>query len=116
MTLTFNLLTILIIAVGVLAIFDGVTRLRGARASSVLAVVEIVVGALLLLTLIPAFPVTWGATLLSAILLVAFIIVLVLRGGGKRKGFASVTVIATILDLVLLLNLLRVLVIPGVLP
>jgi hypothetical protein len=116
MIIEFTLPHILLIAVGVLAIFDGVTRLRGARASSVLAVVEIVVGVLLLLTLIPAFPVTWGATLLSAILLATFIIVLVLRGGAKRKGFASVTVIATILDLILLLNLLHVLVIPGLLP
>jgi hypothetical protein len=113
--ITLNLLTILIIAVGALAIFDGVTRLRGRRASSILAIVELVFGVLLILTIFVGFPAPFNQLLFSIVLLVAFIIILVLRGGGKGRGWASVTVIATILDLILVLRLLGVLVIPGVL-
>jgi hypothetical protein len=116
MTITLNLFTILLIVVGALAIFDGVTRLRGRRANSILAIVEIVFGVLLILTLFVGFPAPFNQLLFSIVLLVTFIIILVLRGGGKGRGWASVTVVATILDLILLLNLLRILVIPGLLP
>ena len=71
MTVTFNLLTILIIVAGALGLFDGIVRLRGRRGGgTVIAVAEIAFSVLLILSLFVAFPAPFGL-LTWAILLVA---------------------------------------------
>jgi len=114
-TITLNLLTILIILIGALAIIDGVTRVRGRRVSAVLAILEIVLGAALLLTsfvVALGVPVLWIAIALE----IVFVVLIVTRGTGRGRGYLGLTAVAAILNLIYVLNLLRVLVIPGILP
>ncbi|MEO5534316.1 MAG: hypothetical protein ABIR17_04215 [Pseudolysinimonas sp.] len=85
---------------GVLALVDGVIRARGGAA--VLAVVEIIVAVLFLLSLfIKGFPIVIGGAefttpLLALILVIILLIQLALRGTTRRGGVA-LTLIAIIL-------------------
>lgn len=111
MTITFSLLTILIIAIGVLSIIDGVTRLRGRRVNSVLAIVEIVLAVLLLLAVFfttVGIPVLWIAIALEVVL----IILIVTRGTGRGRGYLGITAVAALLNLIYILHLLGVIAIP----
>ena len=103
-------LLILIIIVALLAIFDGISRLRGRGSGTIVGVLEILLGALLLISqLVPALvivaPWLWAA-LLEIVLLVAVIV----RGRGRAW---IATVIALILNTVLLLVLFGWLTVPG---
>lgn len=108
--MTFTLLSILIILIGVLAIVDGVSRLRGRRVNSILAIVEIVLGALILLQLlgIVALPML----LIAIALEVVVIILIVTRGTGRGRGYLGLTAVVALLNLVYILHLLRFLTIP----
>jgi hypothetical protein len=114
MTFTLSLLNILIIIVGILAIVDGIGRLRGRGASSILAIAELVLGVLLLLTFFWA-TIAPGLLLIAVLLEVVFIIILVVRGGGRGRGWIGITAVAALINLIVILRLLGVLVIPGVL-
>jgi uncharacterized protein YqgC (DUF456 family) len=108
--MTFTLLSILIILIGVLAIVDGVSRLRGRRVNSILAIVEIVLGALILLQLlgIVALPML----LIAIALEVVVIILIVTRGTGRGRGYLGLTAVVALLNLVYILHLLGFLTIP----
>ena len=111
MTFTITLLNILIIAIGVIAIIDGVTRLRGRRVNSILAIVEIVLAVLLLIAVFFAtvgIPVLWIAIGLE----VVFIVLIVTRGTGRGRGYLGITAVAALLNLVYILHLLGVIAIP----
>ncbi len=111
MTFTLSLFTILIILIGVLAIVDGVTRLRGRRVNSILAIVEIVLAVLLLLAVFFALvliPVLWIAIALEVVL----IVLIVTRGTGRGRGYLGITAVVAILNLVYILALLNVIAIP----
>ena len=112
MTITFTWLTVLILAIGIIAIVDGVTRLRGRRVNSILAIVEIVLAILLLLAVFfsstVALPVEWIAIALE----VVFIVLIVTRGTGRGRGYLGITAVGALLNLVYILHLLKVITIP----
>ncbi len=105
-----SFLLILIIVTAALAIFDGISRLRGRGSGTIIGVLEIILGALLLLSqfvpqLVIVAPWFWAA-LLEIVLVIAVIV----RGRGRAW---VATVIALILNTVLLLVLLEWLTVPG---
>jgi len=111
MTFTFTLLNLIIILIGVLAIVDGVTRLRGRRANSILAIIEIVLAVLLLLAVffgLILIPVLWIAIALEVVV----IILIVTRGTGRGRGYIGISAVVAILNLVYILSLLGVIAIP----
>jgi len=109
---TINLLFIVTVLAGALSLYDGIARVRGRGANSVLAVAEIVLAALLLVSLFVAFPAPLGLLTWAILLLIVLIISLILRGSGKR-GVWVVTIIATILTAIVVLVGLGWLSIPG---
>ena len=111
MTFTFTLLSILVIVIGALAIFDGVSRIRGRRVNSILAIVEIILGALFLLFIlfnVLLIPILWLAIALEVVV----IILIVTRGTGRGRGYIGVSAVVALLNLVYILGLLGVINIP----
>jgi hypothetical protein len=105
---TINFFTILVLVTAVLAIIDGVSRARGK--GGILPIITIVLGALLALSQFIVLP--FGLLIIAILLLIALVIVLVTRGGVKR-GSVVITLIAIVLDAVIILNQLDWLHIPG---
>ena len=110
--ITVNLLFIITILAGALSLYDGIARVRGRGANSILAIAEIVFAALLLVSLFVAFPAPLGVLTWAILLLVTLVLVLILRGS-TRRGVWVVTVIALILTAVVVLAGLGWLSIPG---
>ncbi len=106
---TLNLYTILILVIAILAIIDGIYRTRGR--GGILPIITVVLAVLLGLSAFIAIP--FGTQVLAILLLIALILVLVVRGSTKR-GPVLITVVAIILDAVLILHNLGWLTIPGV--
>ena len=111
MTFTFTLLSILIILIGALAIFDGVSRIRGRRVNSILAIIEIILGALILLYVFFNV-VLLSPTILAIALEVVVIVLIVTRGTGRGRGYLGVSAVVALLNLVWILHLLGVIAIP----
>ena len=111
---TISVLLILIIALGVLAVIDGITRFRGKGTSMVMAIIEIVLGVLLLLTLIPGLLNGTIQSLVALALGVVLILLLATFGNGRGRGWASLTVIAAILALLVVWKLGGAVLIPGI--
>ena len=110
---TLTPLLLLLGVTAILAIIDAVTRLRGRRGiGSVLAVIELIVGVLMILSLFIVLPGILANNILEIVLLVLLILLLIFRGS-VRRGFAAITVICLVLDLALLLFGFGWLVIPG---
>jgi hypothetical protein len=110
---TLTPLLLLLVVTAILAIVDAVARLRGRRGVGVLAVIELIAGVLLILSLFISLPGILGNEIMEIVLLVVFVLLLLFRGS-VRRGFAAITVIALILDLALLLFTLGWLHIPGI--
>ena len=110
--ITVNLLFIITILAGALSLYDGIARVRGRGANSILAIAEIVFAALLLVSLFVAFPAPLGVLTWAILLLVTLVLVLILRGS-TRRGVWVVTVIALILTAIVVLAGLGWLSIPG---
>lgn len=87
-----NLLFLLGLVGGVLAIIDAIIRIR-AR-STVLGVIEVIVAALFTLSLFVA-GVPFGSPILAVVTIVLLVLGLAFRGGARRGGVA-ITVIAII--------------------
>ena len=105
-----SFLLILVIIVAGLAIVDGVTRLRGRGSGTVIGVLEIIVGALLLASqFLPQLAII-APWFWSAVLEVVLLIAVIVRGRGRSW---IVTIVALILNTLLLLVLLGWLTIPG---
>jgi hypothetical protein len=102
MTVTVTLLLVITLLAGALSLYDGIVRLRGKRGNSILAIVEIIAAALMLLALfqVVVTPLTTG--ILSVILEIVLVLQLIVRGSTKRGG-AAITVIALILNSIVLL-------------
>ncbi|MEZ5191010.1 MAG: hypothetical protein R2717_09420 [Schumannella sp.] len=94
-----SLLTLIALVAGVLALVDGIIRVRG-RGAAVLAVIEIIVAALFLIAFIPPLaavvPTLVSTVTLAVVLLILLVLQLVLRGSSRRGGVA-ITVIALVL-------------------
>lgn len=111
---TFTLLSVLLFVTAIVAIIDGVARLRGRRGVGVLAVIEIIAAILLILTQFVVISTFLGSAFILEIILGVDLLLLLLFRGSVRRGFAAITVIALILDIVLLLFSLGWLHIPGI--
>ena len=110
-----SLITIVALAAGILALVDGIIRVRG-RGTAILAVIEIIVSALFLIAFIPplaaVIPTLVSTVTLAVILLIVLVLQLVLRGSTRRSG-AAITVIAIVLLVIWLVVALGWVSIPG---
>lgn len=110
-TFTLNLLFAIAAVGGVLALIDGILRVRGKAA--ILAVIEIIVAALFLLSLflvVSGLP--WSTLALAIALLILLIVQLVVRGS-TRRGSVALTVIAAVLIAIWIVLAQGWVVIPG---
>ena len=93
-----SLLTVIALAAGILAVVDGIIRVR--RGNALLAVIEIIVAALFLIAFIPPLeaivPTVVSTMTLAVVLLILLVLQLFLRGSTRRGGLA-LTVIALVL-------------------
>ncbi len=105
-----NLLEILIIVTGVLAVLDSIVRVRGRR--GVLAIIELIAGVLLILSNFVSLPHILGQTIMQVVLEVVLILLLAFGRGARRGGFA-LTIITLVLNTVLILLTLNWISIPG---
>ncbi len=113
MTVDFHLslFTVLVIITAAVAIYDGITRVRGSRTSSLVAIVELVFAVLLLLTQFIG-AINGFHTIISLILEITLVVIVFLRGGRARWTW-GVTLVALILNAIVLLEYLGWLAIPG---
>jgi hypothetical protein len=106
-TLTWLLLLALI--GGVLALIDGIWRLRARGGSTVVGVIEVIVAALFLLSFfVPGIP--WGALVLGVATLIALVVAL-FAGGRTGRG---VTIAAAVVIAIWIVLVNHWIVIPGV--
>lgn len=107
--LTLSWLLIIGLVGGVLAVVDGAARTRG-RGTSILGIIEIVAGALFVLSLFfPGIP--FGSVTLAIVTLIVLVVQLVLPG---RRGGSAMTLVALILTAAWIVLALRWVAIPGV--
>jgi hypothetical protein len=111
--ITLSWLLIITIAAAALAIFDGLRRVRGRHGNSIIAIAELVFAVLMLLSVFVAFPAPLGTFLFALGLEVVLILLLVLRGSGGR-GFSTLTLIALILNSIVVLIAAGWLSVPGI--
>ncbi|MBX3310033.1 MAG: hypothetical protein KF739_06315 [Cryobacterium sp.] len=111
-TVTLSWLLIITILAAALALFDGIARMRGRRSNSILAIAELLFALLMLLSLFFAFPAPLGTLLFAIVLEVILLLILLIRGTGAR-GASTVTIIALILNSIVVLIALGWLTIPG---
>jgi hypothetical protein len=110
---TFTLLSVLLFITAILAIIDAVARLRGRRGVGALAVIELIVAILLILTQFVVITGFLGSAKIIEIILGVVLLLLLIFRGGTRRGFIAITLVALILDIALLLFTLGWLHIPG---
>jgi hypothetical protein len=94
-----NLLFVLALVGGVLAIIDAIVRIRAH--SAVLGVIQVIVAALFTLSLFVA-GVPFGQPILAVVTIVILVLGLAFRGSGRRGG-AALTVVAIIVLLAYML-------------
>lgn len=105
---------ITVLAAG-LAVFDAISRLRGRGGSKVLPIIELVASVLMLVSLFVALPgfAGVGPTLLFAIILEIALLVIVFTGG-RRKGASAITIVALVLNSIVVLLALGWITIPAI--
>ena len=102
-------LLLIALAGGALALVDGILRLRARGGSTVVGIIEIVVGGLFLLSLfLPGIP--WGPLVLGIATLIVLAVALF---AGGRTG-RTITIIALVLVIVWVILVNRWLIIPGI--
>jgi len=107
--ITLSWLLIIGIVGGILALIDGILRMRSRAGSMILGIIEIVVAALFVLSLfLPGIP--FGAVVLAVVTIVVLIIGLIMRG----KLGLGVTVAALVVQVIWLVLENHWVVIPGV--
>jgi len=105
-------LLIVTLAAAALSIYDGVRRVRGHHSNSVLAIAELVFAVLMLVSVFIAFPAPLGTFLFALALEVVLILILVLKGT-RTRGFTTLTLVALILNSIVVLIAAGWLHIPG---
>lgn len=91
---TFDVVFVVAAVAGILALIDGILRVRGRAA--VLAVIEIIVAALFLLSLfVRGIP--FGSLVLALATIVVLVLQLVIRGSRSRAGVALAIISAVLL-------------------
>jgi hypothetical protein len=107
--ITLSWLLLIALAGGILALVDGIWRLRARGGSTVVGVIELIVAGLFLLSLfVPGIP--WGSLVLGIATLVVLVVALFLGGRTGR----TLTIIAVVLMVVWVVLVNRWLVIPGI--
>lgn len=110
---TINLLFIITVLAGALSIYDGIARLRGRRGGgTIVGIAEIIFAALMLLSLFVAFPAPLGLLTWALLLEVALVVALIFSGK-VRRGMWVVTILALVLNTIVVLVNLGWLHIPG---
>ncbi len=100
--ITLSWLLLITLAAAVLSIVDGVLRSRGRGSGMAVAIAEIVLGALLLLSAVFQVQLPVGTTLIAVLLEIALVLALVLKGTGRRRS-PVLTIVALVANTVLLL-------------
>lgn len=108
--ITLSWLLIIGLLGGILALIDGIIRVRG-RGTAVVAVIEIIVAALFILSFFVVVP--FGSLILAIALLIILIVQLVLRGSTRRSG-VTITIVAIVLTLIWIVLAQGWIIIPGV--
>lgn len=107
--ITLSWLLLIALAGGVLALVDGIWRLRARGGSTVVGIIEVIVAGLFLLSLfVPGIP--WGSLVLGIATLVVLVVAMF---AGGRTG-RTLTIIAAVLLVVWVVLVNRWLVIPGI--
>ncbi len=107
-----SLLIIVTILAAAVSLYDGIARVRGRRTNSVLAIVEIIAAALMLVAVFITFPAPLNLFFFALILEIVLILILIFRGAG-RKGVGMITIIALVLNTIVVLIASGWLHIPG---
>lgn len=110
--ITLSWLLIITILAAALSLWDGISRLRGRHSNSILAIAEMVFALLMLLSIFFAFPAPLGTFLFAVILEVVLLLILFVRGAGSR-GVSTLTIIALVLNTIVVLIAAGWLIIPG---
>ena len=96
---TFNLLVLIGVIGGVLALVDGIWRLRARGGNTIVGIIEVIVGALFILSFF--VPVPWGSLVLGVATLIVLVVALFLGGRtGRGLTIAAAVVIAAWIVLV----------------
>jgi hypothetical protein len=88
-------------------------RLRGKRGTSALAIAELILGGLLLLSLFVALPAIIAQFPIALLLLIVLLLLIFMRGS-RRGGAPTITIIAAVLTAVIVLVRVGWLNLPGV--
>ena len=110
--MTVTLLLIITALAAGFSLYDGIVRVRGKRGNSILAIVEIVAAALMLLALFGILTTALGVGILSLILEIVLVLQLIVRGSTRRGG-AAITIIALVLNTIVLIVAFNIFQIPG---
>ncbi|ANJ25853.1 hypothetical protein [Agromyces aureus] len=107
--ITLSWLLLLALIGGVLALVDGIWRLRARGGSTIVGVIEIIVSALFLLSLfVPGIP--WGSLVLGVATIIALVVALF--AGGRTGRGVTVAALVVLAIWVVLAN--HWLIIPGI--
>lgn len=110
---TINLLFVITVLAGVLALIDGIARLRSRRGGgTIVGIAEIIFAAMLLVSLFVALPAPFGLLTWALLLEVALLIGLFVGGRGRGGGLV-LTIIALVLNTIVVLVHLGWLSVPG---
>jgi hypothetical protein len=112
MEITLNVSFLIQLVASGLAVWDAITRLRGNRGNSILAIAELILGGLLLLSLFIALPGFIVAIPIALLLLIDLLLLIFLRGGRARNS-RTITIIAAVLTAIIVLVRAGWLNIPG---
>ena len=108
---TFSLFLLVGLIGGALALIDGILRVRG-RGTAIVAVIEIIVSALFLISLFVA-GIPFGSVVLAIATMVVLVVQLVVRGSTRRSG-VTITVVALVVLALWVILANHWLVIPGI--
>lgn len=111
--MTLSWLLIITVLAAALAIFDGVRRVRGHKSNSILAIAELLFAVLMLVSVFVALPAPLGTAFFAIGLEIVLILLLVLKGARGGNNYTTVTLIALILNSIVVLIALGWLSIPG---
>jgi hypothetical protein len=104
--ITLSWLLLIALAAGILAVIDGILRLRG-KGGTVVGIVELVAGGLFLISLF--VPIAFGSMVLAVVTAIALVIALIVRG----KSSMGLTIAALVLVVIWIVLANHWVVIPG---
>ena len=106
MPITIDLWFIIQLLASGLAVWDAIVRLRGHRGNSILAIAELILGGLLLLSLFISLPGFVAALPIALLLLIDLLLLIFLRagrGGRGARGSRTITIISAVLTAIIVL-------------